>query len=87
MYSIHFIFLDKHPHLEIKYRHKKSKDREKETERDENEEVMRSDKRRNSTSSVSKVIIRNKKPWHSRNKGYTTLMQNSHLNIKRQRQS
>ncbi|XP_040180279.1 CXXC-type zinc finger protein 1 isoform X2 [Rana temporaria] len=43
----------KYPHLEIKYRHKKSKDREKETERDENEEMMmiKSDKRRNSTSS------------------------------------
>ncbi|XP_018414842.1 PREDICTED: CXXC-type zinc finger protein 1 isoform X2 [Nanorana parkeri] len=49
---------DKYPHLEIKYRHKKSKDREKDTERDENEEVMRSDKRRNSTSSVSKQIKR-----------------------------
>ncbi|XP_073455960.1 CXXC-type zinc finger protein 1 isoform X2 [Aquarana catesbeiana] len=41
----------KYPHLEIKYRHKKSKDREKETERDENEELIKSDKRRNSTSS------------------------------------
>ncbi|XP_018414841.1 PREDICTED: CXXC-type zinc finger protein 1 isoform X1 [Nanorana parkeri] len=49
---------DKYPHLEIKYRHKKSKDREKDTERDENEEVMRSDKRRNSTSSVSKQQIK-----------------------------
>ncbi|XP_040180280.1 CXXC-type zinc finger protein 1 isoform X3 [Rana temporaria] len=50
----------KYPHLEIKYRHKKSKDREKETERDENEEMMmiKSDKRRNSTSSVSKQQIK-----------------------------
>ncbi|PIO39837.1 hypothetical protein AB205_0075880 [Aquarana catesbeiana] len=48
----------KYPHLEIKYRHKKSKDREKETERDENEELIKSDKRRNSTSSVSKQQIK-----------------------------
>lgn len=63
------IFLDKYPHLEIKYRHKKSKDREKGTERDENEEVMKSDKRRNSTSSSSKVIIAPEIRNHSRFRG------------------
>ncbi|KAM9324286.1 CXXC-type zinc finger protein 1-like [Gastrophryne carolinensis] len=48
---------EKYPHLEIKYRHKKSKDRDKDPERDENDD-SRSDKRRNSTSSGSKVITK-----------------------------
>ncbi|XP_063792175.1 CXXC-type zinc finger protein 1 isoform X5 [Pseudophryne corroboree] len=49
---------EKHPHLEIKYRHKKSKDRERDPERDENDDSMRSDRRRNSTSSGSKKMLR-----------------------------
>ncbi|XP_066436064.1 CXXC-type zinc finger protein 1 isoform X4 [Eleutherodactylus coqui] len=48
----------KYPHLEIKYRHKKSKDREREAEREENEEPQRNDRRRNSTGSGGKKMLR-----------------------------